>query len=77
MVPTKRVFKNASAIYILGNNKLCGGLPKFQLLNCGVKKSKHRRLTIAMKLVIVIVSGLVGLALASISLFGKEEKSEK
>ncbi|KAH9669857.1 putative LRR receptor-like serine/threonine-protein kinase [Citrus sinensis] len=77
MVPTKGVFKNASAISLLGNNKLCGGLSKFQLPNCGVKKSKHRRLTVAMKLVIVIVSGLIGLALALSFLFLNLVKKRK
>ncbi|KAK9187165.1 hypothetical protein WN944_018556 [Citrus x changshan-huyou] len=63
MVPTEGVFKNASAISVLGNNKLCGGISEFKLPPCGLKKSTERRLTFELKLVIAIVSGLMGLAL--------------
>ncbi|KAH9703929.1 putative LRR receptor-like serine/threonine-protein kinase [Citrus sinensis] len=63
MVPTEGVFKNASAISVLGNNKLCGGISEFKLPPCGLKKSRERRLTFELKLVIAIVSGLMGLAL--------------
>ncbi|KAH9768485.1 Integrase catalytic domain-containing protein [Citrus sinensis] len=63
MVPTEGVFKNASAISVLGNNKLCGGISEFKLPPCGLKKSTEWRLTFELKLVIAIVSGLMGLAL--------------
>ncbi|KAK9187166.1 hypothetical protein WN944_018557 [Citrus x changshan-huyou] len=64
MVPTEGVFKNASATSVMGNSKLCGGISKFKLPKCGSKKSNGKRLPLALKLVISIVSGLVGLALA-------------
>ncbi|ESR49728.1 hypothetical protein KPL70_011275 [Citrus sinensis] len=63
MVPTG-VYKNASATSVTGNSKLCGGISKFKLPKCGSKKSNGKRLPVALNLVISIVSGLVGLALA-------------
>ncbi|KAK9187162.1 hypothetical protein WN944_018553 [Citrus x changshan-huyou] len=79
MVPTEGIFKNASATVVLGNSKLCGGIPKFQLSTCGSKRSKERRLTLTLKLVIAIVSGLVGLALAlsALLIFWVRKRKEK
>ncbi|XP_050283107.1 probable LRR receptor-like serine/threonine-protein kinase At3g47570 [Quercus robur] len=65
-VPTDRVFKNISAISVKGNNKICGGIPKFQRPNCKYKKPK---LTVALKLIISIFSGLLGVALVLSLLF--------
>ncbi|XP_030965907.1 LRR receptor-like serine/threonine-protein kinase EFR [Quercus lobata] len=56
-VPTNGVFKNASATSIKGNGKLCGGMPNFQLPNCNNKKSKKRKLTLTLML---ILFGLIG-----------------
>ncbi|THG20536.1 hypothetical protein TEA_023418 [Camellia sinensis var. sinensis] len=36
-VPVKGIFKNASAVSIIGNNKLCGGVPELQLPICNFK----------------------------------------
>ncbi|KDO48787.1 hypothetical protein CISIN_1g0379161mg, partial [Citrus sinensis] len=63
VIPTEGVFKNASAISVFGNSKLCGGIPEFQLPICGLEKSKHKRLTIAVKLAAAIISVLVGILL--------------
>ena len=62
-VPTNGVFKNVSGISIKGNGKLCGGIPKFQLPICKFKKSKTRKLTHTLKLIISIASGLFGVTL--------------
>uniref|UniRef100_A0A7N2LC98 non-specific serine/threonine protein kinase n=1 Tax=Quercus lobata TaxID=97700 RepID=A0A7N2LC98_QUELO len=60
-VPTNGVFKNISATVIKGNSKLCGGMPKFDLPIC--KYNKKRKLTLSLKLIISIVSGLLGVTL--------------
>ncbi|XP_038716880.1 probable LRR receptor-like serine/threonine-protein kinase At3g47570 [Tripterygium wilfordii] len=60
-LPTGGVFKNASAISVSGNSKLCGGIPEFRLPMCSFNNSKKRRQT--KKLVISMVSALFGLAL--------------
>ncbi|KAL4600576.1 hypothetical protein ACB092_11G208800 [Castanea dentata] len=62
-VLTDGVFKNISATSAKGNSKLCGGVPKFQLPNCKYQKPK---LTIALKLIISIFSGLLGLSYQSL-----------
>ncbi|KAK6232527.1 hypothetical protein SCA6_002600 [Theobroma cacao] len=42
MVQTDGVFENASATWVQGNNKLCGGTPDFQLPSCNYKSAKSR-----------------------------------
>ncbi|XP_058008126.1 probable LRR receptor-like serine/threonine-protein kinase At3g47570 [Hevea brasiliensis] len=59
-VPLNGVFKNARATWIKGNNKLCGGIPEFQLPICTFDhKPKKRMKTI----VISIISPLLGVTL--------------
>nr|TKS04717.1 putative LRR receptor-like serine/threonine-protein kinas e [Populus alba] len=68
LVPTDGVFRNASAVSVVGNSKLCGGIAEFQLLECNFKVTKKGRLTLAMKLVIA-ASALLCAALVLTSLF--------
>ncbi|XVF83922.1 hypothetical protein PTKIN_Ptkin16aG0533000 [Pterospermum kingtungense] len=58
LVPIGRVFKNTSATFLEGNNKLCGGIPEFHLPNCENLKQHKQRSTL--KLIIAIVSTLSG-----------------
>jgi hypothetical protein len=62
-VPTMGVFKNTSATSVNGNGELCGGIPNFQLPKCKYKKSKKRKLTLTLKLIISLLSGLLGVTL--------------
>ena len=62
-VPTNGVFKNISATVIKGNNKLCGGMLKVDLPICKYNKPKKRKLTLSLKLIISILSGLFGITL--------------
>ena len=57
------VFQNTSATFVKGNVKLCGGIPKFQLPKCKYEKSKKSNLTISLKLIISIASGLLRVTL--------------
>ena len=59
-VPTDGVFKNTSATLIKGNGKLCGGIAQFHLPKCKYNKSKKRKLTLTLKLIISILSRLLG-----------------
>ncbi|PON42470.1 Serine/threonine protein kinase [Trema orientale] len=54
-VPNKGVFQNTSAISIVGNTKLCGGVPKLQLPPCPIKASKKQQNTSRLKLTIIVV----------------------
>ena len=62
-VPTKGVFKYTSATLIKGNSKLCGGMPKFELPICKYNKPKKRKLSHSLKLIIFILSRLLGVTL--------------
>ncbi|XP_019173543.1 PREDICTED: putative receptor-like protein kinase At3g47110 [Ipomoea nil] len=42
-VPTFGVFAVATNVSLLGNKKLCGGIPELNLPPCPVKKTKHRK----------------------------------
>ena len=42
-VPTEGIFRNASAISVIRNTKLCRGVPELQLPACPIKVRKSRR----------------------------------
>ncbi|XP_058004359.1 putative receptor-like protein kinase At3g47110 isoform X2 [Hevea brasiliensis] len=52
-IPINGVFRNASAISLIGNNKLCGGVPKLHQPKCPTKAMKKGK-SIAIKLAIII-----------------------
>ncbi|PON39511.1 Serine/threonine protein kinase [Parasponia andersonii] len=62
-VPVDGVFKNVTATSVMGNSKLCGGMPGFQLPKCSFKSPNKRKRTIPLKLIISIVSGILGITL--------------
>ncbi|KAH9610586.1 hypothetical protein KSS87_019866 [Heliosperma pusillum] len=76
-VPTGDVFRNATAVSILGNKKLCGGIPEFKLRKCDlnmaqVKNSSHRT-----SLILSILFAFVGVALVvGLVLFYKGRKTK-
>ncbi|KAM7491930.1 hypothetical protein LguiA_034851 [Lonicera macranthoides] len=58
-LPSKGVFTNLSAITIVGNTKLCGGVLELQLPKCDMKGSKKQK---KVPLVLIIVVLLVCIA---------------
>ncbi|CAN6568467.1 unnamed protein product [Malus baccata var. baccata] len=60
MVPMEGVFQNATATSVQGNKKLCGGIPQFKLPKCDFRHSNKRGLSLTLKLVISLLSGLSG-----------------
>ncbi|ONI03685.1 hypothetical protein PRUPE_6G275200, partial [Prunus persica] len=62
-VPTGGVFKNTSAISVAGNQKLCGGIPELEFPACIASKPKKRKISQGLKLMILLLSGLLGLVL--------------
>ncbi|CAL5342995.1 unnamed protein product [Camellia sinensis] len=56
-VPEIGIFKNATAISIRGNNKLCGGIPKLHLHSCNTKGFKRKRFTLILKIIIPTLFG--------------------
>ncbi|XP_022764250.1 probable LRR receptor-like serine/threonine-protein kinase At3g47570 [Durio zibethinus] len=62
MIPIKGVFKNASAIFVEGNSKLCGGTPELRLPRCNSKTS-IKRSTDTLKLKFAILFSIFGVIL--------------
>ncbi|KAK2633138.1 hypothetical protein EUGRSUZ_L00468 [Eucalyptus grandis] len=59
-LPTGGVFRSAISTSVVGNKKLCGGLPDFQLPKCYYKESKRTRISGIAKILISTISALVG-----------------
>ncbi|XP_022747953.1 probable LRR receptor-like serine/threonine-protein kinase At3g47570 [Durio zibethinus] len=62
MIPIEGVFKNATAAFVEGNNKLCGGIPELHLSKCNTKTSIKRSNT-SLKLKIAIGFVILGVTL--------------
>lgn len=60
-VPTLGIFSNATAVSVVGNKNLCGGIPELDLPACNVEIKKEKESGFPMKIVIPVVSGLISL----------------
>ncbi|KAI6689006.1 hypothetical protein NL676_025834, partial [Syzygium grande] len=69
MLPREGVFKNATSTSVIGNAKLCGGLPEFQLPKCNSSSSKSRKVHHVLRLSAVVICGLLGIALVLAMLY--------
>ncbi|KAI9088559.1 hypothetical protein K1719_029673 [Acacia pycnantha] len=75
-VPSKGVFHNATAISLVGNNKLCGGISKLELPPCPTKSSgqkKHQNF----KLVVSICCVIAFLLLVVVAIYYGRKISKK
>ncbi|XP_031383038.1 receptor kinase-like protein Xa21 [Punica granatum] len=69
-VPANGVFKNASAAFIMGNSKLCGGSVELHLPKCDLKESKRAYLKkLTLRLVVSIVFALLAVSLSALFVF--------
>ncbi|XP_040957991.1 probable LRR receptor-like serine/threonine-protein kinase At3g47570 [Gossypium hirsutum] len=59
IIPSGGVFKNSSATFVEGNDKLCGGITELHLSRCNSEKSSNTSL----RLKLVIVSVILGVTL--------------
>ncbi|XP_057499410.1 probable LRR receptor-like serine/threonine-protein kinase At3g47570 [Actinidia eriantha] len=64
-IPIGKVFQNASAISISGNNKLCGGIPTLELPSCPDDKPRKKKMPLGLALLIPLVCGLLSIILTS------------
>ncbi|XP_052876741.1 probable LRR receptor-like serine/threonine-protein kinase At3g47570 [Gossypium arboreum] len=55
VIPSEGVFKNASAIFVEGNSKLCGGIPELHLSRCNSKTSANTSLKLKITIIVVIL----------------------
>jgi Leucine-rich repeat (LRR) protein len=59
-MPRQRVFGNASAVSVLGNSKLCGGISQLNLSRCIPNSSKRQKSSTKQMLIIAIPCGFLG-----------------
>jgi Leucine-rich repeat (LRR) protein len=76
-VPTKGVFANASAISVVGNSRLCGGISELKLLKCLTKESKKRKWSLTLTMVISIACVLLVVSTVSYILFYWQKNRRK
>ncbi|CAJ1949567.1 unnamed protein product [Sphenostylis stenocarpa] len=77
-VPTGGVFRNASAVVVTGNSKLCGGISELHLPPCPVKSkklAKHHKF----RLIVVILSVVACLIVLSciLTIYWSRKKGKK
>ncbi|XP_058099635.1 putative receptor-like protein kinase At3g47110 isoform X2 [Magnolia sinica] len=81
-VPSGGIFRNGSAISVLGNSKLCGGITTLQLPACPITTSKKKRRSHVIRIVIPVIS-VVSFIILAFCLFAalhfirKKPESEK
>ncbi|KAK9742355.1 hypothetical protein RND81_03G166500 [Saponaria officinalis] len=62
-VPTNSVYANASEIFLVGNSRLCGGIPELHLPKCvEIENMQRNKRTVphALKLIIPVISAIAG-----------------
>ncbi|XP_074282412.1 putative LRR receptor-like serine/threonine-protein kinase At3g47570 [Silene latifolia] len=64
-LPKNSVFANASAVFVVGNSRLCGGIKQLHLPKCNENQSMKR-----IKLTIPIISALVGVVAIMVGVVG-------
>ncbi|CAN6557191.1 unnamed protein product [Malus baccata var. baccata] len=66
VVPTAGVFKNASAISVVGNTNMCSPVANLKLPKCKSKEAKKGGLSRRLKLILPLVFGLAFLGIAMV-----------
>ncbi|KNA13052.1 hypothetical protein SOVF_120310 [Spinacia oleracea] len=63
-VPKRGVFNNTKGISVIGNRRLCGGIPELELPHCNFSRNTQgRRSKMRRKYIVEILSGVFGVAL--------------
>ncbi|XP_018440738.1 putative receptor-like protein kinase At3g47110 isoform X3 [Raphanus sativus] len=68
-VPTEGIFGNTSAMSIVGNVNLCGGIPSLQLRPCYVASSGKKHSSVRKIIAICVSAGIASVLLLSLSVF--------
>ncbi|XP_050258911.1 receptor kinase-like protein Xa21 [Quercus robur] len=68
-VPTKGVFANASAISLIGNSRLCGGISELNLPRCLAKEEKKIKWPFTVKVAISMACVILVITIVSFFLF--------
>ncbi|XP_006480689.1 probable LRR receptor-like serine/threonine-protein kinase At3g47570 [Citrus sinensis] len=64
-IPAKGIFANASAISVVGCNRLCGGIPELQLPKCTESKSSSQKISRRLKIIISAITAFSGFFMVS------------
>lgn len=78
-IPIEGVFKNASAISLMGNNKLCGGIPELHQRTCStntMKKGKSSAIKLAIIIPCLMILSVL-LMLAFVLAYRRRESNKK
>ncbi|MBA0878639.1 hypothetical protein Goshw_022629, partial [Gossypium schwendimanii] len=75
VIPSGGIFKNASATYVEGNSKLCGGILKLHMLRCNLKTSSSN--SFKLKVAIIVMTLGVTLAFTYLLILWIGKKKEK
>ncbi|XP_012455265.1 probable LRR receptor-like serine/threonine-protein kinase At3g47570 [Gossypium raimondii] len=76
VIPSEGVFKNASATFIEGNSKLCGGIPELHLSRCNSKTSANTSLKLKIA-IIVVISGVTLVFSIFLIIWFRKKKEQK
>ncbi|KAB2063987.1 hypothetical protein ES319_A10G257700v1 [Gossypium barbadense] len=75
VIPSGGIFKNASATFVEGNSKLCGGIPELHMLRCNLKTSSSNSLRLEVAIIVVTLG--VTLASTCLLILWFRKKKEK
>ncbi|KAK9725080.1 hypothetical protein RND81_05G121100 [Saponaria officinalis] len=78
-VPEKGIFANISAISLVGNKGLCGGIQQLHLPRCieARKRKNKRRLSLTLELTIPIICALIGLLAMATWLYSARRRKKR
>ncbi|KAG4127644.1 hypothetical protein ERO13_D10G227800v2, partial [Gossypium hirsutum] len=76
VVPSEGVFKNASATFVEGNSKLCGGIPELHLSRCNSKTLENTSLKLKITIIVVILGVTLVFSIFLIIWFRKKKEQK-
>ncbi|KAG8480286.1 hypothetical protein CXB51_024859 [Gossypium anomalum] len=76
LIPSEGVFKNASATFVEGNSKLCGGIPELHLSRCNSKISANTSHKLKIT-IIVVISGVTLVFSIFLIIWFRKKKEQK
>ncbi|XP_052875595.1 probable LRR receptor-like serine/threonine-protein kinase At3g47570 [Gossypium arboreum] len=76
LIPSEGVFKNASATFVEGNSKLCGGIHELHMSRCNSKTSANTSLKLKITIIVVILGVTVVFSIFLIIWFRKKKEQK-